>query len=167
MNVIMYMAVSADGFIAGEGDDTSFVTKSEWASFRRILKRTGNVIIGRRTYDILEKKGEFAGLGKLRVVVVTRTRSDLPLGITTAPSPQAALDLLKKDFRQVLVAGGGQLNASFMKEGLVDELYLDVEPVVLGKGIKLFGNDRLQAKLSLVGTKKLSANEIQLHYTVA
>jgi riboflavin biosynthesis pyrimidine reductase len=65
-----------------------------------------------------------------------------------------------------LVAGGGKLNGSFMKEGLIDDIYLDVEPTILGNGIKLFGDRELEKKLRLIGMKRLSRNEIQLHYKV-
>ena len=51
-------------------------------------------------------------------------------------------------------------------ENLIDELYLDVEPIVFGTGIRLFKEEDFEAKLKLVETKKLSANEMQLHYEV-
>jgi len=73
---------------------------------------------------------------------------------------------LLKEFETIILTGGGKLNGAFMKEGLVDEIYLDVEPTVFGKGIPLFGDADFEAKLQLIGTKKLSDNEIQLHYKV-
>lgn len=65
-----------------------------------------------------------------------------------------------------MVCGGGKLNAAFMKENLIDEIYLDVEPVVHGKGIRLFADADFEAKLKLLGTNKFSKNEIQMHYRV-
>lgn len=53
-----------------------------------------------------------------------------------------------------------------MKEGLVDEIYLDIEPIVLGKGIQLFEDADFESKLELLETRKFSNNEIQLHYKV-
>ena len=82
-------------------------------------------------------------------------------------SPKDALDILKKDkFSKALVAGGGTLNTSFIKENLVDEIIIDVEPKILGKGIKLFSDDDFESNLELIRTKKLSNNEIQLRYKV-
>ena len=71
-----------------------------------------------------------------------------------------------KGFTSALVGGGGKLNASFMKENLVDEIYLDVEPVVLGKGVKLFDDGEFEKSLELLVIKKISKDEIQLHYKV-
>ena len=62
--------------------------------------------------------------------------------------------------------GGGTLNTSFMAENLIDEIYLDVEPIVFGKGIRLFKENDFEAKLKLLEIKKLSNDEIQLHYQV-
>ena len=75
------------------------------------------------------------------------------------------LDKLKK-FETVIIAGGGILNSSFLKEGLIDELYLDIEPIAFGKGINVFENEDFEANLELLETKQLSPNEIQLHYKV-
>jgi len=74
--------------------------------------------------------------------------------------------LKKKGFSEILVAGGGKLNASFMQKGLVDEIYLDIEPFVFGSGIKLFANGEWENKLKLLGTKLLSKDTIQIHYKV-
>ena len=65
-----------------------------------------------------------------------------------------------------MVCGGGELNSSFMKENLVDEMYIDIEPLVFGKGIKVFADAVFEKKLELIETKKFSPNEIQLHYKV-
>lgn len=81
-------------------------------------------------------------------------------------SPGQAVDLLRKNFKQALVAGGGTLNAAFMEQGLIDEIYLDVEPTALGDGIKLFSGETFDVKLELLGVKHLSKNELQLHYQV-
>ncbi len=53
-----------------------------------------------------------------------------------------------------------------MEKGLVDEIYLDIEPFVFGSGIKLFADGEWENKLKLLGTKLLSRNTIQLHYKV-
>lgn len=64
------------------------------------------------------------------------------------------------------MAGDGALNASFMLENLVDEIYLDIEPIVFGRGIKVFAENDFEMKLRLIETKKLSNDETQLHYQV-
>lgn len=170
MTVILYMAVSANGYIAKEYDDTSFVSEVEWKNFRDVIKRAGNMIIGRRTYEIMRQTNEFSGLKNIKVVVLTHDaslKSENPDIVFTNKTPGEIIKFLQKQaFKEILVAGGGNLNASFMKENLIDEIYLDVEPVVLGKGIRLFSDKDFETKLELIEAKNFSPNEIQLHYKV-
>ncbi len=166
MKVILYMAVSIDGYIAKENDDTSWISEEEWKSYSSIVQKTGNLVVGHRTYDILTKQPEFSELKDVKLVVVSKNDfKTLAPNHHVASSPKKALEELK-DFEEVLVAGGGELNASFLKENLFDEIYLDIEPIALGKGIKLFSDYNFEIKLKLLETKKISNDEIQLHYQV-
>ena len=168
MKVVLYMAITPNGFVAKENDDTSWVSEVEWNSFRGMINHAGNMIIGRRTYEIMREANQFAGLEKIKVMVITSKKlKDADRDIVFVKNPREALDVLEKQkFKEALVCGGGKLNGGFMKENLVDELYLDVEPTIFGNGIPLFGNADFEAKLELLGTKKLSKEEIQLHYHV-
>ncbi len=163
------MAITINGFIAKENNDTSFVSETEWESFRKMIKSVGNMIIGNRTYEIMKENGEFEDLENVRVLVVSNNPDYKIIfnNHSVAKSPQDALAILEKEgFNNALVAGGGILNASFLEENLVDEIYLDIEPLIIGEGIPLFKDKSFERKLKLIGEKKISDNEIQLHYQV-
>ncbi len=138
MKVVLYMAISVNGMIAKSNDDTSWISKKGWDSYSSSVRTAGCLIVGRRTYHILTKQPEFSEFKDVKLIVVSH--EDFP---TLAPnhivahSPKEALELLK-NFKEVVVAGGGILNASFLAENLVDEIYLDVEPIILGEGIPIF-----------------------------
>ncbi len=166
MKVILYMAISTNGMIAKSDDDTSWISKEEWDSYSSAVRAAGCLVVGRRTYDILTKQPEFSELCDIKLIAVSEKNFDLiSSNHLIAYSPREALELLK-DFKEVVVAGGGHLNASFMKENLVDEIFLDIEPIVIGKGVKLFENQDFEVNLKLTGVKNLSPNEVQLHYQV-
>lgn len=166
MKVILYLSVTANGLIAKENDDTSWVSPTEWKSFSNMVQKVGNMVIGRRTYEVMCRNKEFEKLGKVKVVVVSKTLKTNKK-ITTVKSPWEALAYLQQqDFSTALVCGGAQLNSSFMKEKLITEIYLDIEPIILGKGIQLFADTEFEAKLKLIGIKKLSKDEVQLQYKV-
>lgn len=74
--------------------------------------------------------------------------------------------LEEKGFSETFLAGGGNVNSSFIKDGLIDEIYLDVEPIVFGKGIKLFSEEDFEYELELLEVNKLNENTVQLHYKV-
>lgn len=172
MKVILYMAITINGLIAKEDDDTSWVTEIEWASFSSAIKKNGNMIIGRRTYKVMLQNDEFnrSNLNEVKTVVLAKgisLRVHNPKFISVATSPREAVDILhKQGFETIMVCGGGRLNASFMRENLIDEIYLDIEPVIFGRGIKLFSDEVFEINLELLEVKNLSANEMQLHYKV-
>jgi dihydrofolate reductase len=115
----------------------------------------------------MKEEDEFNKIGNPFTIVVSKEDFIHNSNFAIAKSPKEALKILKeKNFSKAIVAGGGMLNSSFMKEHLIDEIYLDVEPLVFGKGIKLFSDNDFDAKFELTETKKLSKNTIQLHYKV-
>lgn len=167
MNVILYAAMSVNGMIAKGDDDTQWISKEEWDSYRVMVCNAGCLVVGRRTYGILTQQPEFVELKQAKLVVVSHEAvKTTEAEHVVAHSPKEALEKLK-EFKEVIVAGGGILNASFLAENLVDEIYLDIEPILLGQGIPLFRKQTFEQNLELVGWKNITANEIQLHYRVA
>lgn len=152
--------------IAKSNDDTSWISKQEWDSYSAAVRKARCLIIGRRTYHILTKQPEFAEFKDVKLVVVSQEKfTTLAENHLIASSPKQALEFLK-DFNEVIIAGGGMLNASFLAENLVDEIYLDIEPIVFGRGIPVFQGREFEQQLELLGQKKISDNEIQLHYRI-
>lgn len=166
MKVILYMAITANGMIADHDDEASFLTPKEAASYCSVVKNAGCLIVGRRTYHILTTQPEYQEFKNAKLVVVSH--DDVTLvdpRHAVARSPKEAVDLLS-DFPEIIVAGGGILNASFIADDLIDEIYLDIEPAILGDGIPLFKGQSFQKELIFLGHNMLSNNEIQLHYKI-
>lgn len=166
MKVILYMAITANGMIAKRDDYTSWVSKEEWKSYSATVLHAGCLVVGRKTYDIMVKEGDFAKLKDVFVVVVSHQDIEMvdPMH-KVAHTPQEALQLLK-DYPVVVVGGGGHVNSAFLQAKLVDELFLDVEPKIIGEGIRLFEDLGADCSLVLLDTKAVSPNVVQLHYKV-
>lgn len=160
------MAMTLNGNIANQDDTADWISGEEWDSYSSAVRSVGNLIIGRRTYNILTKQPEFSELKDVNIVVVSEKGIETIAGNHhVANFPKHALDLFKNEER-VVVAGGSILNTSFLREELVDEVYVDVEPVILGLGIPFSQREDFYTKLEYIGIKKLSENTIQLHYKV-
>ncbi len=152
--------------IAKSDDDTSWISKEEWDSYSLAVRSAGNLIVGHRTYNILTKQPEFSEFKDVKLVVVAQENfKTLAKNHLVAHSSKEALELLK-DFEEIIVAGGGILVTSFLAENLVDEIYLDVEPIILGEGIPVFKDGDFERNLKLVEQRKITDNEIQLRYKV-
>jgi dihydrofolate reductase len=92
MKVILYTAITINGFIVKEKDDTSWVTETEWASFSDMIRKNGNIIIGKRTYEVMLENDEFnrSNLNKIKTVVLTNEASlkiHNPEFVSVASSP--------------------------------------------------------------------------------
>ena len=160
--------MSLNGMIAKTNDNTSWITPEEWNSYSSTVRKAGALIVGRRTYNILTKQPEFKEFKNVKLVVVSKKQNPELVNDShlIAESPEKALELLK-DFKEIIVAGGGILDNSFIEKNLVDEVYIDIEPIILTKGIPLFAGEKIiEINLKLIGQKKISENEIQLHYKI-
>lgn len=166
MKVILYMAMTVNGLIAKKNNKTEW-SDEEWKSYRDMVRKTGNLTTGRITYPLYEKSN-FSDMNNPLVVVLTSDISKADSEkVKYANSAKKAIEILEKyGFKTTLVAGGGKTNTSFLQEKLIDEIYLDVEPMIYGEGIPLFSPSDTELKLELLETRKISKNTIQLHYKV-
>jgi dihydrofolate reductase len=166
MKTLMYLTMTLNGYIATENDESPW-PKEVWQSYYAISKKYKVVIVGRKTYEIMDKISEFKKIGNPFVIVLSKKKTNTKSNVIFLDSPKKALGVAKKmGFKKILISGGGILNTSMIKEGLVDELYIDIVPLLFGKGVKLFKEDNFETKLKLTSTKKLSDQVIQLRYKI-
>lgn len=154
------MAISKDDFIAGANDETPW-SDIEWASFKDFVKSCEVILLGRRTYEIMRDGDEF--IDGPEYVVVTKDMS-ANTGDLKKISIQSPRDMPRVS--KLGIIGGGDLNGSLMKLGVVDEVILDKEPIELTQGIKLFGDHKVNPKLKLIETKELGEGTVQFRYKV-
>ena len=167
MKNILYLCQTINGYIANENDSTPW-SKEEFAAFHSAIINAKNIIVGRRTYQIMEKYGEFKKCGNPFTVIVTKSpKFKSRSKSVVANSPSAAIKILKSEgFKVAFMSGGSKVATSFIQQGLIDEIWIDIEPLVLGNGIPTFQVSKLKVKLRMIMTKRISKNTIQLRYKV-
>lgn len=154
------MAISADGFIADSHDETPW-SDDAWAAFKEFINTRDVVLLGHRTYEIMTAQDEF--VDGPEYIVATRN-SQLNTGDFRKIEIQSVSDIPKVD--KIGVIGGGDFNGSLAKLGLLDEVILDVEPIILGNGKRLFGDYEAKLKLELIDSRKVGASTVQSRYRV-
>ena len=167
MKVILYMAVTTDGFIAKKDDDTAWVSDVDWKIFTKTVKDSGCIVMGRRTYEV--SGGDFPYKGAFNIVMTKDLKLESSNNdvVFTNKSPREVIKLAQdKGYQKLLIIGGGSVNGSFMKERLIDEVFIDVHPFVFGTGIKVFESFEGDVKLELVDSKNLDKGQVLLHYKV-
>lgn len=169
--VVVYIAASVDGYIAGEGDDLGFLEmatkEGEDYGYADFMKTVDTVILGRRTFDWLMRMNVFAYPGK-EVFVVTNQNLESIEGMQYfCGEPQKLIaQLQEKPGRNIFCDGGASLIHSLLCENLVDELTISYLPVLLGKGIPLFSSGREKTLLQFVSAKTFDTGLLQIHYKV-
>lgn len=169
MKTILYMGVTPNGYIAKEDGNSEWTSEEDLQGFFENSKKAGNIIMGKNTYYEALKQGYFPFPETLNVVV-SHENIENRWGdkvIFTNATPKEILKILgEKGFKTAFLAGGGTLNASFLKEKLINEIYLDVEPLIFGKGIQIIAPSEFEHELELLEVKKLNKDTVQLHYLV-
>jgi dihydrofolate reductase len=74
--------------------------------------------------------------------------------------------LKSQDGKDILVYGGASFDSSLIKEKLIDEFYLFVNPIVLGSGKAIFKDLKEIQKLTLIESKVFDCGLVLLHYEV-
>jgi dihydrofolate reductase len=76
-------------------------------------------------------------------------------------------DLKEQSSSDIIVYGGGKFVSSLVRENLIDELHLFVNPAILGKGMPIFQEVHAMQKLNLVKSKQFECGIIVLVYKPA
>jgi dihydrofolate reductase len=156
MKTILYMASTIDGYIARENGDCPW-SDIVWKEYYNFIKEKGNIIVGRKTYEIMKEVKEFEKLNNPLTVVLTHR--DVPNEDKTyfVHSPEEVILLLKdQGFSEIVMAGGASLSTGFLRSKLIDEIHLFVESKIFGKGIKFTEGDLQEIDLELISVEKLS-----------
>ncbi len=163
------MGMSVNGYIAKADGNSEWTSDEDLAGFFNNSKEAGNIIMGKNTFLETTRQGYFPFPEALNVVMTSQDTKNKwgDKVIFTNKSPKEVLGILEeKGFTTVFLAGGGALNSSFIKEKLIDEIFIDIEPLVFGRGIKIFAESDFESELKLLGIKKLNDDTVQLHYKV-
>jgi dihydrofolate reductase len=133
------------------------------------------LLLGRVTYEAMHAfwptaAGEFADrLNELPKYVVSSTLTDLPWNATVLGDdwPEVVARLRQELDGDIVVYGSRRLSQSLIEMGLVDELRLMVYPVVLGAGIRLFGETQDKIPMRLVESRPFGVGVVSMIYAPA
>lgn len=167
--LFLYIASSLDGYIAGPGDNLSFLDvadkEGEDYGYEDFISTVDTVILGRRTYDWVTGQVDFPHADK-ETFVITRTSRPSKGKITffTGDLKELVTALKKAPGKNIFCDGGAEIIHELLKHDLIDEFIIAVIPVLLGNGIKLFKDDRPELKLEFISSRSYDTGLVQLHY---
>ncbi|MCF8045821.1 MAG: dihydrofolate reductase family protein [Desulfarculaceae bacterium] len=165
MKVVLVMAMTVDGKISRNPlEPVDWTGREDKKAFVRITRDAGVVIMGARTFDTIRRP-----LPDRKNIVLTRdtTRtSDHPELIFTDQSPSKILEALEEErIDTAALIGGAVVNTLFLRENLIDEIYVTVAPRLFGQGLSMF-NEAFDKKVTLVDLVRLDEEAVLLKYAV-
>jgi dihydrofolate reductase len=170
--VVFGMTMSLDGFVADENGSVSRLY-ADYAAFRdseymqSTIRDTGAVVMGRRTFEMGDPDS-WVGEYEFQVPIFVVTHEAPPVApkqdehltftfVTDGVEPAITLAKAAAGEKLVQVVGGPDVLRQLLAAGLVDELHLDVIPVLLGGGLRLFEAGSESVQLTKLGVQELGA----------
>ncbi|HUJ32937.1 MAG TPA: dihydrofolate reductase family protein [Candidatus Acidoferrum sp.] len=173
--VIVYIATSADGYIARPDGDVGWLERPRPKGnygMGGFFKRIDAILWGRKTYDKgIEMGMKPGGFGAgIRNYVFSRTAQESPVAgfeFVKEPVKEFARRLRAEKGKDIFMMGGGGIIASFLDEGEIDEFSIHVIPILIGEGIPLIAPRHRSIPLKLLSTKRFPDGVVHLNYRVA
>nr|AIA13000.1 RibD C-terminal domain protein [uncultured bacterium] len=162
MKVFLIAAISADGFIARETNEVAdWTSKEDKKLFVELTKRAGVMVMGRTTFETIGH----ALPGRKTIVYTHRDVEIEDVEVTDDAPANLVHRLHTEGYKEVAICGGSAMYTQFMQAGVVDELYLTIEPVLFGSGVPLFAG-QLETRMQLIESRSLNDNVVLMHYEV-
>jgi dihydrofolate reductase len=166
--VVLGLGISLDGYIARPDGAVDFLFMPRDYSMGPFFATIDTAIMGRKTYDVAVKMGG-GGFGDSKMKNYVFSHSQPPgerRGVTFVnESPKNFLENVRKGpGKNIWLMGGGELARDFLKDDLVDELYIGIVPILIGEGLPLFPSGFPQREFTLLENKSYSKGLIALKY---
>lgn len=182
--LVQFMHVSLDGFVARPNGEMDWIIVDEeiFDSASARTNQSDTALYFRKTFEMMEGYWPTAAdqpnaskhdiehsrwYSQVKKVVVSRSLKGKSFKNTTIISDNVISEIKKlKEGKgsEIIIFGSPSASHLLLDAGLIDDLWIFVNPVLLGNGIPLFKNIREQINLKLANTQTYKSGVISLHY---
>ena len=185
-NIIVLSMITLDGVMQAPGgpeEDTSDGFEyGGWVApffddvYGKVMEKQmkpADLLLGRKTFEIFagywpKHEAEWPGINDVAKYVLSNTMEKSDWQNTVFLKSLADIKKLKNTgVADIQVHGSGELINLLLKNDLVDEFWLKIHPITLGKGKKLFGNGTIPAAFTLTESTVTPSGVIIANYTRA
>jgi len=180
------MHTTLDGFVAGPNGEMDWINVDDeiFAFASKQTDQADTALYGRKTYEMMNDYWPTAGerpnasqhdiehshwYNNVLKVILSKTIDGSELEKTQIISKNLSkniAELKQKNGKNILIFGSATASHSLFKEGLIDDFWLFLNPVVIGQGIPLFKDITVSKKLKLEEAKTYSCGVVGLRYTI-
>ena len=176
------LANSLDNYIARKdgGFDWLHWSKEVAEISAKFMKTVDALLIGRKTFEVMLASGQTSYPGAknyvfsrskkkreaLKKKLAAKKKPNRNVEIVAEDAANFVSELKKRKGKGIVVFGGGELAKSLFEADLIDEVVLNIHPVLLGSGIPLFHEMKKQIDLELLDCKVLKGGYLAVSYRV-
>lgn len=185
--MIAALQVSVDGFVEGPNGELDWV--AEWSNDINLLNQVDTCILGGGMYPgyeqywtsiianpvgILAFTGRKPTIGEIEYAAFADKTPHYVLSTTLEKAAWKTTNIVRdiEDIRKlkqqpgkdIYVVGGANFVSNLLNHGLIDELRLAIQPVVIGGGKALFKDVTGRHGLILKDVKRLASGEVSIIY---
>src|ERR1700730_11840763 len=176
------LANSLDNYIARRdgGSDWLHWSKEVAEISAKFMKTVDVILIGRKTYEVMLDFGQTSYPGAKNYVfsrsklkssalkkrLATKKKADKNVELITEDAAKFVRELKSKKGKGICLFGGGELAKSLFETDLIDEVVLNIHPILLGSGVPLFHEMKRQIDLEFLDSRNLKDGGLVVSYRV-
>ena len=169
--VIYGGACSLDGFFtAGDGAiDWLHFSKDVEAVMKKFWANTDALLFGRKTWERAAGAGGGGSSKGMKSYLFSRTLTTAPgkdVRLVTSDAGGFVRALKQQPGKDILVMSGGNFVTSLFQAGVIDEVGLNIHPLLLGSGAPAFLDPGARVKLQLTECRELDGGCVLVTYQV-
>jgi dihydrofolate reductase len=167
--VTFRVANSLDNYIARKDGSVDWILHDDNAnaSLAEFWKTIDTVLWGRKTYDLV--KGRMPAYEGVKNYVFSHTMkksADKGVELINGDACEFVRNLKNQEGKDIFVMGGGEFAKSLFEAGLIDEVGMNIHPILLGSGVPMFHEMKGRIDLELLECKTLKNGCVLLSYRV-
>jgi len=180
--VTLGLANSLDNYIARKDGGYDWISWSNEVAelSAQFMKTVDALLIGRKTYEVMLASGRSSYPGaqnyvfsrsakkvaQIRKLLAARQKPDKNVEVVSGDAVSFVKKLKQQNGKGIVVFGGGKLSHALLEAGLIDEIVLNIQPVLLGSGVPLFYPMKKQIDLKLLSSRALKNGGLTVTYRV-
>jgi len=164
--VILYIATSLDGYIAGPNHELDWLFHDNDYGYTEFYNSVDTTLMGNETYKQILTFGDFPYKGKENFVFTRNPnlQDDNNVKYIAGHISEFVKKIKKENGKNIWLIGGGQINSLLLKENLIDEIIISIHPLLLGDGISLFPGIENPKLFKMTDYKDFPSGLVQIQY---
>lgn len=172
--LILGLAITLDGYIEGPNGEFDWCFTDQDYGLNEFFKGIDAIFIGRKSYEVAQQFAEsnsdevIPGMPALTEYVFSKTLKSVKDGavLIAGDAMDESRKIKQQPGKDIWLYGGASLMEAMMNEGLIDELWLSVHPILLGGGKRLFSQSGSRTHLTLIDSKSYATGLLSVRYSV-